>query len=102
MSKVWGMPATWDEVCRRASGRRRYNADRKLQAQMRRLEVASLMQRWGGGHGVQARIARHLGVSEATISRDVRALLQEGRATRCPFCDRFAMGRPELGSDIPD
>jgi hypothetical protein len=65
----------WDAVCRRAGGRRHYNAWRQFQQQHRRLEVSALLGRYGiAKHGVQARIARELGVSEATVSRDVRAL----------------------------
>jgi DeoR/GlpR family transcriptional regulator of sugar metabolism len=50
-----------------------------MAAHVRRVEVALLLRQWGFDHGVQVRIARHLGVSEATISRDVQALLRGGR-----------------------
>jgi hypothetical protein len=43
-----------------------------------------LLGRYGLVHGVQARISRELGVSEATVSRDVAAVLK-GRAA-CPCC----------------
>ncbi len=36
--------------------------------------VVLLLRRYGRGHGIQARIARELGVSEATISRDVASV----------------------------
>jgi DeoR/GlpR family transcriptional regulator of sugar metabolism len=66
----------WDAICRRAGGRRRYNAQRRFNAEMRQLEVAQLIDRYGLlERGVQKRIADELGVSEATISRDVAHLL---------------------------
>jgi predicted transcriptional regulator len=48
----------------RDAGVRRKNAAR----------VAELIMRWGWVQGTQARIARELGVSEATISRDMRRI----------------------------
>jgi predicted DNA-binding transcriptional regulator YafY len=61
----------WEAVCRRASGRRHYNAMRRFRADLRLAQVAQLMTAWGFEHGVQRRIAVSLGVSEATISRDM-------------------------------
>ena len=62
---------TFDEVCRRAGGRRRYNAERQRGAEKRRAEVARLLVKYGRHkRGTRARIARELGVSEATVSRD--------------------------------
>ena len=72
----------WEAICRRAGGRRHYNSIRQTRAAFRRLQVARLLCRWGLGYGVQARVARRLGVSEATISRDVAALLRKVRASR--------------------
>src|SRR5438309_25834 len=71
---------TWEQVCRRAGGRRAYNALRRDRAILRRLEVARLFFEAGaylGPHGIQARIARQWGVSEATISRDIRKIRKE-------------------------
>jgi hypothetical protein len=84
MGKPWGAPTSWDEVCRRAAGRARYHALRRFQRQERRLLVVELLRRYGLVHGVQARISRELGVSEATVSRDVAALLKDRAA--CPCC----------------
>jgi len=70
----------WDEICRRAGGRRRYNARRKLIAEMRRFKVAQLVKEYGlYERGVQKRIADELGVSEATISRDIALLCKLAR-----------------------
>jgi hypothetical protein len=88
----WGDSTDWETVCRRNAGRRHYNAVRSLRRALRRREVARLLleysQRSGGlAHGLQARIARELGVSQGTVSRDVRFLLEQGRrACACPLC----------------
>lgn len=67
-----GKKMTFDEVCRRAGGRRRYNAGRTHAANERRAGVAKLLVKYGRNkRGTRARIARELGVSEATISRDI-------------------------------
>jgi predicted DNA-binding transcriptional regulator YafY len=87
MGKAWGAPTSWDEVCRRNAGRARYHAMRRAQRELRRLEVVKLLRRWGHVQGVQAMIARELQVSEATVSRDVRALL--GTLVQCPMCESF-------------
>lgn len=61
---------------RRASGRRAYNAWRHDMAMFRRIQVAKLLGQYGFVRGAQRRIARQLGVSEATISRDTWAILR--------------------------
>jgi DNA invertase Pin-like site-specific DNA recombinase len=60
---------------RRASGRRHYNAIRQVRATVRRSQVARLLRAYGLERGTQARIARELNVSDATISRDTRSVL---------------------------
>src|SRR5262249_35873781 len=66
-------------------GRRRYNAGRRDRALLRRLEVRRLaLELHWPEHGVQARIAERLGVSQATVSRDVAAVVIP---RRCPTCD---------------
>jgi hypothetical protein len=80
----WSRSTSTDEAHRRASGRRQYNAVRHLRAFFRRQEVAELLDQLGYRHGVQVVIARRLGVSPATISRDVAVVLAAPR--RCPRC----------------
>jgi hypothetical protein len=64
---------SFDQICRRAGGRRRYNYQREAAKEARRKEVERLLNEYGQKvPGVQARIARELGVSEATISRDAQ------------------------------
>jgi hypothetical protein len=61
LKRDWSRPASRDEVERRASGRRRYNAERQERAAFRRLEVLQLLRENGGlDYRVQARIARRL------------------------------------------
>ena len=71
---------------RRAGGRRRYNAVRRVNAECRKNEVARLLRCLGLGRGSRAEIARRLGVSRATVTRDVQALFAE--ATFCAACGR--------------
>jgi hypothetical protein len=73
MSKI-RVPQSAEEAYRRAGGRRRYHARRRREAEERRARVAELVMRWGWVQGTQARTARELGVSEATISRDMRRI----------------------------
>lgn len=84
----WGI---WTEdreaVIRRAGGRRRYNHQRRGEALVRRWHVARLSLVWAETHpdplqrGKGVWIARQLGVSEATISRDLAALDRLWRAS---------------------
>jgi hypothetical protein len=67
------------------AGRRRYNAVRQFQAAYRQAEVVRLLRKYGlFTRGTQARIARELGVSRATICRDVAAILAS--TYPCPHC----------------
>jgi hypothetical protein len=75
MPNAWSAPSSWREVCQRANGRRKYHSIRRLHARLRRRQVARHLRHEGLGHGVRARLARTLGVSKATITSDVRAIL---------------------------
>jgi len=91
VQRRWGAPTDWDTVCRMASGRRRWNALRRLLADLRRIEVLRFMVELGPDYsplqrGLKARISRALGVSPATISRDVRAIWAVRNDRRCPTC----------------
>ena len=81
----WSHPTSDAEAAARAGGRRRHNGTRQARAQLRRAEVARLLGTLGLRHGAQAVIACRLGVSEATISRDVTAMFGY-RPRRCPCC----------------
>jgi hypothetical protein len=87
----WGDWTSDDEAHRRAGGRRRYNAWRQFLALYRRVRLMEIVARnrmdlWHR-NGNQQALARALGVSPSTISRDVRAILEETRPGRpCPLC----------------
>ena len=70
-------PLTFDEVCRRAGGRRRYNAQRRAEMFVRRIIILGRIPRDPGcmQRGWCAALAREFGVSRATISRDIWAVL---------------------------
>jgi DNA invertase Pin-like site-specific DNA recombinase len=66
---------TKEQAFKRAGGRRRYNERRQEEARARRDEVSRLLDLYGERRrGTLAKIAREMGVSRATITRDVRAL----------------------------
>jgi hypothetical protein len=58
----WHARVSDAEAHRRAHGRRRYNAVRSLLKTLRRQAVLELLETWGFGYGVQARIAATLNV----------------------------------------
>lgn len=80
----WKRHTDLADVCRRASGRRHYNAVRQFQAKKRQRDVARLL---NAGHS-QSAIARALGVHRSTISRDIAALREQALAGKCPLCGR--------------
>jgi hypothetical protein len=85
----WAAPTSWDEVCRRAAGRNHHNSMRRFRADWRRLEVLDWLRRLGTRRGAQAQIPAQLGVSPATIARDVARLLHQPPWPRhCPVCGR--------------
>ena len=107
---AWGSPTSPTVVARRAAGRRRYNSVRNLLAAERRAQVARLACELLGeyprhdspdrpvgawlGWGMQAEIARRLGVHRSTVSRDMAHSLREVQALRpCPSCGRESVTR---------
>src|SRR2546421_12376788 len=83
----WSSRVSNSEVARRAGGRRRYNAWRQDMRQIRRRDVLLLLHKYGLRRGVQARIAKTLGVSEATITRDIQASVFS--LAVCPTCSAY-------------
>jgi hypothetical protein len=76
MTTAWNATTSLNEVCRRAAGRRRYNAKRKRAKQDRRTDIILRLVNFGWSRpwGIQAALSQALGVSEATISRDFEAI----------------------------
>jgi hypothetical protein len=96
MGMNWSAPTDPSAVARRAGGRRRYNALRKLNRDCRRAQVYELLRRFGDVHGTQARIVKELGSTKASISRDVRAV----RAWAAP-CGTCGHRPPIVGPVVP-
>ena len=95
MSASWNAHTSLDIVRRRAGGRNRYNANRRIRAALRRIHIAeSLRYRSVFDRGTQAALARELKVSEATISRDIKAIF--GNDTLCRCCGRLQSGNMKL------
>src|SRR4030095_7932482 len=66
--------SSFQDICKRAGGRRRYNAKLKAAWHARHAEVERLLDLYRTQHGhdkrgLQARIAREIGVSRPTINR---------------------------------
>lgn len=76
---------TPEAAARRAGGRRRYNAERHDEMLLRRYQVAHLLEEYGVGWGAQARMAEELGVSRATVCRDIAAIFED-RVRPCQTC----------------
>ena len=107
---AWRNPTNPAVVARRAAGRRRYNSARQFLAAERRAEVARLARELLGefprsgsrarpvggflGWGIQAEIARRLGVDRSTVCRDMQRSLREVQALQpCPSCGRETLSR---------
>jgi hypothetical protein len=86
VNNKWSERTDFDTVCRRAAGRRHYNAVRQFRAAYRRSQVARLLLKFDLGRGIQARIAAELGVSRSTVCRDLAAIMTYARP--CPRCGR--------------
>ena len=83
---------SWDEVCRRAAARRRWNSLRTFLASERRRQVLELVLALGGlERGAQSRIAEALGVHRSTISKDLKRILPLAKV--CEGCGSL---RPRL------
>jgi hypothetical protein len=75
------------EAHARASGRRGYNKRRQKAVQVRRVQVARLLERWGTSVAVRAEIADLMGCSVDTIRRDMHALKERPPLpVICPTC----------------
>ena len=84
---------------RRGSPRRRAGDARQFMVNVRRARLATLIQYEGLGRGQQARLARALGVSTTTISRDIAALF--ALVAPCPYCGSYPLlAGPLLDRDL--
>lgn len=85
----WSAPTSTAEAHGRASGRRKYNALRQFNADLRRIEVGKLLTEYGFIRGTNARIAKDLGVHASTVTRDLRRILNPDDGRACPVCERW-------------
>jgi len=94
LSKVCNeMGMSWDQVCRRAAGRRHYNSWRRVRAHDRQRRVLNYWRESKGRRGWQADAAVALGVHRSTITRDVQAFLALIRRDEpCPLCGVRSVG----------
>jgi transcriptional antiterminator len=67
---------TWEQICKRAGGRRKYNRYRQANAFWRRLEIDLYLQCYGYEPGILAELARYYQVHRSTITRDVQRILK--------------------------
>jgi hypothetical protein len=110
VSSGWSERVSDGDAAARAGGRRRYNGVRRDRARFRRIAVVQRVLSDGWTYGVQARIAEELGVSDATICRDLKAIFPG--AIQCPVCacrhpmERWKelerQGRVKMGCTSPD
>jgi hypothetical protein len=85
MTTSWSALTSHDEAARRAAGRRHYNAWRHSQKVRRQVKVMQIVTSRGWPeHGARAAIARDLGVSRSTISRDIKELYYAPPETPSP------------------
>src|SRR5207253_8666297 len=70
----------------------RYNAQRRQAAITRQAKIAMLVNTSGGYYwGQNSKLAKKFGVSTATISRDIQALLETHEL--CDECNKFRQRR---------
>src|SRR5687768_12715095 len=77
---AWRYPTADEVACRRAGGRRDFNARRRLAREARRARLADLVAvTWPRflGRGWQSWAARQFDVDRATVCRDVDAILSD-------------------------
>lgn len=76
---------SWEQMCRRAGARNRWNSLRTFLANERRRQVLELLIELGGlERGAQAEIARRLKVHPSVISKDIRKIMPLARP--CERC----------------
>jgi hypothetical protein len=95
----WSVPVSAEEAAKRAGGRRRYNAVRRLKMVLRRKQVAEWMMENGMDHGSTAQMAALFGVSRGTIWKDKVSILTSH--SNCPRCGTLVPNdRLKEGSNV--
>jgi hypothetical protein len=76
----WSRRTSWDEVCRRVAGRRKYNQWQRAMAAARQDEVFTLLLAYGWHTwGTLTKIAQELQVHRSTITRDRQRIMRAMR-----------------------
>ena len=73
----WTARTDAGEAYQRATGRRRYNRQRRKRAQARRQGIRAILERGvlhPREHGLLAALGRHFGVHRSTVCRDMAAI----------------------------
>src|SRR5258705_5173292 len=90
MAKIWN-PKTFKGVCKRAAGRRRYNAERQRKRDNRQLVIMGILVKlnWPD-YGIGQILAEALSVNAATISRDLKYIRELRRSLIEDRADRMS------------
>jgi hypothetical protein len=93
MSQKW-IPKTFEQACKRASGRRRYHARRRRVRDKRQMVIMGILVdlNWPG-YGIGQLLADALSVDPATISRDLK-FIRKWRAS--------LIARPNMNEEFAD
>jgi DNA-binding transcriptional regulator YdaS (Cro superfamily) len=96
----WSKTLPLEQAARRAGGRRKLNAERHQQAIDRRMQITQRFYDpdFERGRGAQARLAKEIGVSEATVSRH---LSSHRRCASAAVAKVFANLEPDLEPIVP-
>lgn len=100
----WSDSTDPETAARRAGGRRRYNAWRRMTALfrgMRLMEIAIAENLSPWSRGFQSAMAERFGVHRSTICRDMKSALQDARKRDCcPVCGNRGFSRLAASMDI--
>lgn len=92
-NRQWSPASSRDEAARRAAGRRRYNARRKVKAIVRRHQIVEMWADLGKDgwspfdRGGQAMLADFFHVNRSTICRDMAIIKKMWQVGTCPTCN---------------
>ncbi|MGA2307496.1 MAG: hypothetical protein ABSH29_25410 [Acidimicrobiales bacterium] len=92
-NRQWSPATSHDQASRRAAGRRRYNARRKVKAILRRRQIIEMWRDLGKDgwspfdRGGQAMLADFFHVNRSTICRDMAMIKRMWQVVACPTCD---------------
>jgi hypothetical protein len=92
-NRQWSPATSQDQAARRAAGRRRYNARRRVKAIIRRGQIIEMWEDLGKDgwspfdRGHQSEMAKFFHVHRSTICRDMAIIKRMWSVGTCPTCD---------------